>query len=222
MRLGFTGESVAKLQARLIELSFLPEGSNDRDFGIMTELALKRFQLSNGLENDGVAGAVTLAALYPSSIKTDRTVPLTVAPHPVCSPTIWTLDNIVLSESVIPLSSFTWAEATHAGTRMPESQDILDGMIRIATEAQEARDLIQRPFVITSWYRTPSANAAAGGASDSRHLYGDAMDFWCEGVDGNQLYDWLDPWWRGGLGRYSAHPALVHIDARGEVARWIL
>lgn len=222
MKLGFTGESVLKMQTRLLELGLLDKEYVTADFGKMTDLALKRFQSDNGLEADGIVGALTLAKLYPDAVRIEKAVPSPLPTPAAVTPasTTWTLDNIVLEQSIIPGGSFTWDEATRGGARMPEDNEVLDGIIRIATEAQKARDLIGEPFIITSWYRNPTANANAGGASGSRHLYGDAIDFWCEGKDGDELYALLDPWWEGGLGRYSNHPALCHIDARGEVARW--
>ena len=64
MKRGSVGLSVMTLQMRLIELNLLPEGSNDGNFGILTKLAVKRFQSDNGLESDGIAGASTLSKLY--------------------------------------------------------------------------------------------------------------------------------------------------------------
>lgn len=135
-------------------------------------------------------------------------------------PPRWTPNNIQLSASIIPDGNFTWAEATHGGTRMPRNQATVDAMVRIARLAQRARDRIGRPFMVTSWYRPPAINRAVGGAKYSRHLVGDAMDFLCEGLTGNQLYWSLEPWWPGGLGRYIQYPNLCHIDARSYRARW--
>lgn len=135
-------------------------------------------------------------------------------------PARWTPQNIQLHATIIANGSFTWAEATHGGTRMPPNQATVDAMVRIARLAQQARDRIGRPFRITSWYRPPEINERVGGASRSRHLVGDAIDFYCDGLTGNQVYWALDPWWTGGLGRYRRFPNLVHLDARPRRARW--
>ncbi|HEY9659650.1 MAG TPA: D-Ala-D-Ala carboxypeptidase family metallohydrolase [Allocoleopsis sp.] len=135
-------------------------------------------------------------------------------------PPRWQPDNIQLHASIIPNGNFTWAEATHGGSRMPPNQATVDAIVRIAELAQQARDRIGRPFRITSWYRPPEINREVGGASQSRHLMGDAIDFYCDGLTGDQLYRALDPWWTGGLGRYANYPALCHIDARGYRVRW--
>lgn len=135
-------------------------------------------------------------------------------------PDRWTTRNIQLFASILPDGNFTWAEATKGGTRMPPNQATVDAMIRIARLAQRARDRVGRPFIVTSWYRPPHINRAVGGARYSRHLVGDAVDFVCEGLSGNQLYWLLDPWWPGGLGRYRRFPNLCHIDARAYRSRW--
>lgn len=135
-------------------------------------------------------------------------------------PRRWTPDNIQLDLSIIPNGSFTWSEATHGGTRMPPNQATVEAIVRIAKLAQEARDRIGRPFHVTSWYRPAEVNRRVGGASESRHIVGDAIDFYCDGLTGNQLYWALDPWWPGGLGRYAQYSRLSHIDARGYRARW--
>lgn len=140
---------------------------------------------------------------------------------PPSRPARWTPDNLQLSASILSGGSFTWAEATRGGTRMPPDQATVDAIVRIATLAQEARDRIGRPFMITSWYRPPEVNARVGGASMSRHIVGDAIDFYCDGLTGRQLYWALDPWWPGGLGRYTQFPYLCHIDARDYRSRWV-
>lgn len=148
-------------------------------------------------------------------------MPAPVPAVPPQRPDRWTPDNLQLTATIIPGGSFTWAEATRGGTRLPPDQATVDAMIRLATLAQEARDRIGRPFIITSWYRPAAVNARVGGASMSRHIMGDAIDFYCDGFTGQQLYWALDPWWPGGLGRYSRFPYLCHLDARDYRSRWV-
>lgn len=135
-------------------------------------------------------------------------------------PDRWTPDNIQIYAAIIPDGNFSWAEATRGGTRMPPNQATVDAIVRIAEIAQRARDRIGRPFHVTSWYRPPEINRRVGGVSNSRHIVGDAIDFYCDGLTGDRLYWLLDPWWPGGLGRYRRFPYLSHIDARNYRARW--
>jgi hypothetical protein len=136
-------------------------------------------------------------------------------------PNSWTPENIQLFAAIIEDGNFTWVEATNGGIWMPPNQATVDAIIRIAKLAQRARDRIGRPFIVTSWYHPSSINRAVDGAIHSRHLVGDAIDFVCEGLTGNQIYWALDPWWPGGLSRYINFPNLCHIDARSYRARWV-
>ena len=101
---------------------------------------------------------------------------------------------------------------------------------------------------VISGYRTPWYNRSIGNVSNSRHVYGDAFDFYVD-VDGDGRMDDLDGDGRrdrgdvdrlaaivdefmhrpenrpllGGMGRYyktSRHGGFVHADTRGFVARW--
>ncbi|MGF1570427.1 MAG: D-Ala-D-Ala carboxypeptidase family metallohydrolase [Nodosilinea sp.] len=169
----------------------------------------------------------TIQSLFEDLRRLERAAPSAPeampAPNPLPAPPRpprWTPNNLQLDASLLPNGNFTWAEATRAGTRMPPDQATVDAMVRIATLAQQARDRIGRPFLITSWYRPAEINRRVGGASESRHIVGDAIDFYCMGLSGHQVYWALDPWWPGGLGRYGRFPALVHIDARNYKARW--
>lgn len=103
-------------------------------------------------------------------------------------------------------------------------------------------------FGVISGYRTPAYNRQIGNVSNSRHLYGDAMDFYID-LDGNgrlddlngdgmltkadvdYLFDLVDKFRRrsenadlvGGIGRYypnARHGGFIHVDTRGYRSRW--
>ena len=61
---GAKGTEVRKLQERLIELGYLPEGAADGAYGNQTRNAVRRFQYYNGLTQDGVAGDTTHTYLF--------------------------------------------------------------------------------------------------------------------------------------------------------------
>lgn len=127
---------------------------------------------------------------------------------------------IYLNTPIGRSKSFYWYEALHGGDRLPADAGVTGGIIRIAETLQPFRDELGKSFVVTSWYRDRRANDTCGGASNSRHLYGDAIDFYVEGMSTYQLYNWFEQagWWQG-LGKYSGMD-IVHVDARGFGARW--
>ena len=66
LRKGSQGREVVNLQQALASLGFLNSAA-DGNFGTGTETAVKNFQTANGLEADGIAGRMTLEALYSQS-----------------------------------------------------------------------------------------------------------------------------------------------------------
>ena len=62
IRKGDKGEAVRNLQEALVHRGYLRKSEIDGDFGVITLGAVLAFQLENGLEVDGVAGAYTQAA----------------------------------------------------------------------------------------------------------------------------------------------------------------
>lgn len=136
-------------------------------------------------------------------------------------PDRWTPDNIQMHAAIVPDGYFTWAEATRGGIYLPPDTATVEAIVRIAELAERARDRLGRPFYITNWYRPLEGDRRVPGVSNSRHAVGDAITLYCDGLSGNQVYWFLDPWWPGGLGRYARYPYLTHIDARSYRSRWV-
>lgn len=125
-----------------------------------------------------------------------------------------------LSDPVISGGHFSWAEATKNGTRIPTDKSIVDGIIKIAHVMEEVREYLgNRPITINSWYRDPASNRKAGGASRSRHMSGDAVDFVVQGISPPEVHKRIEPWW-GNRGGVASASCFTHIDARGYKARW--
>ena len=125
-----------------------------------------------------------------------------------------------LSQPILPGGNFTWAEATKNGSRIPVNRNTVYGIIRAAKVMEDVRKRLgNRPVKINSWYRDPATNRRVGGASRSRHLVGDAVDFVIPGIHPYTIYDRLNGWWgsRGGL---ASATVFTHIDTRGYYARW--
>lgn len=128
--------------------------------------------------------------------------------------------EFALSAPIHPGGNFTWGEATHGGSRIPANKSVTEGILRIADALEEVRQYLgDRPILINSWYRDPATNKRVGGASQSRHMSGDAVDFRVGGMSPASVYARLNPWWgdRGGLASSSV---FTHIDSRGYRARW--
>ncbi|MBE9078435.1 peptidase M15 family protein [Romeria aff. gracilis LEGE 07310] len=125
-----------------------------------------------------------------------------------------------LSNPILPNGNFTWGEATKNGSRIPVDSNAVYGIIRIAKAMEAVRSRLgDRPIRVNSWYRDSATNKAVGGASRSRHIVGDAVDFVVAGIHPYDVYDQLSSWWgsRGGL---ASATVFTHIDARGYYARW--
>lgn len=130
------------------------------------------------------------------------------------------LEVVYLGEPIIKGGHFSWAEATKNGTRIPVSADVVDGIIKVAHAMEEVRDYMGgRSITINSWYRDPASNRKAGGATRSRHLSGDAVDFVVDGIHPKEAHRKLEPWW-GSRGGIASASCFTHLDCRGSAARW--
>jgi hypothetical protein len=105
--------------------------------------------------------------------------------------------------------------------RIPEADHIKENILEFAQiNLDDERDKWGSPLQVTSWYRPWDVNMAVGGASNSRHLYGDAADIFPSNGQIWKLQQRLDEgaWKNRALG-YGA-PDFVHLDNRQKRIRW--
>lgn len=115
---------------------------------------------------------------------------------------------------------FYWNEAIKPGHPQPADSLAYARIVDAARHLESVRAYLGgHPIYVTSWYRDARHNAKVGGSPRSRHLFGDAVDFYCRHLTPKEIYQRLDNWHgsKGGLGLYKTH---VHLDFRGYRARW--
>lgn len=117
---------------------------------------------------------------------------------------------------------FTRAEwASKDGTPVPAT--LRKNAQRQAFKCEQLRHILaDNPIGAISYYRSPSHNAAVGGASASRHMAADACDWSVETIQrfGRGRFEAAinKVWGNNGIGHYPSGSA--HTDARPYRARW--
>lgn len=188
---GASGEDVRQLQIRVSGYpGYGAVLALDGAFGPATRSAVIRFQQAYGLAADGIAGSQTYSKIY--ALQDDDCTPINF------SYSEWNRCNSDWSGGAVSAST------ARANARV--SMWKLQAMRHAMGDA---------PINISSGFRSYSCNSAVGGATNSRHLYGDAGDLvgshsLC-GLARQARYHGFN----GILGPgYPGHGDHVHLDGR--------
>lgn len=73
--------------------------------------------------------------------------------------------------------NFTFGELANNQAKEDVKAIFNDDIALFATMIQELRNWYNKPMKVNSWYRTSSFNKSCGGASNSLHLHGLALDW---------------------------------------------
>jgi len=149
---GMSGEDVRQLQIRVA--GYPGTGGVlgiDGAFGAATRSAVIRFQQAYGLGADGIAGPNTFNRIY--ALQDDDCTPV----------------------------NFSYAElndcnTTWAGGNVSAATARANALVSMWKLQAMRHALGDQQIRVTSGFRSQACNAAVGGASSSRHLYGDAVD----------------------------------------------
>lgn len=87
----------------------------------------------------------------------------------------------VMNNDTFLTDHFTWAEAVRTDHRnvqnVIEAPASFENILRTAIKMEKVRAILGTPIIINSWYRCTALNRAIGGAVNSDHIRGAAVDF---------------------------------------------
>lgn len=135
------------------------------------------------------------------------------------------VNTVDMSKPIIPNGSFTWGEMLHwddfdrEDIRVPRTKEHAYNLVNLAINLEKIRKILKVPMKVTSGYRPDPYNRRAGGATNSLHMVGKAVDFTIgRGVNHFDLARRIDNviGWNGGVGGY---PSWVHLDI-GQNRKW--
>ncbi|WP_244501236.1 D-Ala-D-Ala carboxypeptidase family metallohydrolase [Streptomyces sp. TP-A0874] len=192
LKQGATGADVTQLQIRVAGYPGTGQVlAIDGSYGPATAAAVKRFQAAYGLSADGVAGPQTFSKIY--ALQDND-----------CTPIHFTYSELNRCNS-------NWSGgAVSAATAKSNA-------LRTMWKLEALRHALgDKPIRVTSGFRSKSCNSAVGGASNSRHMYGDAADL---GVSPHSLCTLAkaarNHGFNGILGPgYPGHNDHTHVDHR--------
>lgn len=150
--------------------------------------------------------------LFPAPEEDDIKQPVSSTPVYKGLPIKLKSKTVYTDQPILPGGGFSWGEATHGGTRIPDLK-AEENIINLAKQLQKVREEFGKPVRVTSWYRPEPFNSRVGGAKQSQHLSGKAVDIVIEGSSGRDIARRVLPWWPGGVGIYPGNRRhICHLD----------
>lgn len=242
LKKGSRGTEVKKLQEQLSKLGH-NAGAVDGIFGTKTYNAVRAFQRASGLAVDGIVGPKTKAKLAERlKPKTDNVKQLQEILTQI-GIDVGKIDGIAGPKTTAGIKQFQKIFGLAVdGIAGPKTWAVLDkarkikhfkvkefackhcGEIKIdinlLVKLEELRRAIgNKPIIINSGYRCPTHNKNVGGAKNSQHLYGKAVDIRVNGMSPRTLEKFADTVFaNGGVGMGGQN--IVHVDTRGHRSRW--
>lgn len=104
-------------------------------------------------------------------------------------PTMATVSNSTQLTKDFRLGHFTATSKVPPGQNQPSSQTILDNITNLAAVLQGIKDSLNISVTIGSGYRNDIVNRAVGGAANSDHKLGEAVDFTATTLTPKQIVD---------------------------------
>jgi len=155
LREGARGSDVTQLQIRIA--GWVASGENlalDGVFGPATARAVKRFKSAYGLNNDSVAGPAVFSKIY--ALQDND-----------CTPAHFAYSEM---NDNCGANNFNGGKVSATTAKR--------NTLRMMWQLEAMRHKLgDRPMVVSISFRSVSCNSAVGGASNSRHMYGQATDF---------------------------------------------
>jgi zinc D-Ala-D-Ala carboxypeptidase len=188
---GASGDDVRQLQIRVSGYpGYGAVLALDGAFGPATRSAVIRFQQAYGLSADGIAGPQTYNKIYELQDND-------------CTP-------INFSYAELNRCNSTWS-----GGAVSAAQAKANALVNMWRLQAMRRALGSVPLYVSSGFRSYACNSAAGGASNSRHLYGDAVDLTGSPSLCRLAQQARSHGFRGILGPgYPGHNDHTHVDHR--------
>ncbi len=173
-------------------------GNIDGDWGTLSMTATKAFQKDFGLKDDGIVGAETEKALthavaYGMPTRKD----------PVASSDWWDeIEYFDKSEFACKCGKYHAPYCNGAPSQMKE---------KVVRVADRTRKHFGAPATVSSGLRCARHNSDSGGVSNSRHLFGKAIDFCIAGKSSTQVLEYVQkqPEIRYA---YAIDGSFVHMD----------
>jgi len=104
--------------------------------------------------------------------------------------------NIAIHDVIPGCTNFTWGEALYLpqwNIHVLPDPAVEANILHMAPTMQKIRDILDRPMLVTSWYRPFTYNKLIGGAGKSWHTTGGAVDFRCPHVSADETRIALRP-----------------------------